>query len=282
MPRRTPSVTRRDGARPPCSAQMAAVPSLPDGGEYRVVLVPATAAADAGAFPAGSFVLPAGTTLSSAPLPAPDLGGVDPATGLPSAPGDAYGGLGPLHLGEGGAGLGEGDTEAFAAHALLAPFGAEGADAYYGPLDTAQFAAAAGLLPPLPPPEEQALLPPPPPPLPVVRPRAWPARASALRRRARADAAPRSVPPQAAAEDGLRAGCVARRASGAQAAASCSAHARLKAAARALRCRPPRAAQTKPATCTSRPARRSSPAAAPTPASCAVAAPQTRPRCAAT
>ena len=189
---------------------MAAVPSRPDGGEYRVVLVPATAAADAGAFPAGSFVLPAGTTLSSAPLPAPHLGGVDPATGLPSAPGDAYGGLGPLHLGEGGAGLGEGDPEGFSAHALLAPFGPEGADAFYGPLDTAQFAAAAGLLPPLPPQDEEAPLPPPPPQLPVVRPRAWPARPSALRRRARANAAPRSVPPQATAEDGLRAGCVAR------------------------------------------------------------------------
>jgi hypothetical protein len=46
---------------------------LPGGAHYTVVLVPANAAGSAGAFPAGSFVLPPGTTLAapSAPPAAP-------------------------------------------------------------------------------------------------------------------------------------------------------------------------------------------------------------------
>ena len=159
----------------------ATVTSLPGMGgvDYTVVLVPASAAADAGAFPQGSFVLPPGTVLSAPPaLPPPHLG-IDGGGGLP-APGDAYGGLGPLPSGAFGQSTAEADAEAFAAHGLLAPFGPEGADVYYGPLDTAQFADAAGLLPPLPqeaPPEEPLPLPPQQL-LPLIRPRACPARRS--------------------------------------------------------------------------------------------------------
>lgn len=177
--------------------------SLPGGVDYTVVLVPASAAADAGAFPQGSFVLPPGTTLSAPPaLPPPPHLGVDPAAGLP------YGGLGPLPAGAFGQSTAEADAEAFAAHGLLAPFGPEGADGFYGPLDTAQFAAAAGLLQPEAPQEEPLPLPPQQL-LPLIRPRACPCRAAcvALSLHALTCCACSAAAPQAARQGKLRARC---------------------------------------------------------------------------